>query len=163
MLASVEPLGVDAAVLAEKELGRARKREEVLVERRGEPLDVPEHDRRRAADGGHVSLGEVDELHHLADEPRHVGRRQVAGLDRSSPRRRAPPVVHAPSIPAGTRGVKADRARWRGGLTFGGAARTWGNGRSVSSEESGSLSCLLPAGSTRPLAGDAPGGRTAGP
>jgi len=77
-------------------------------------------------------------IHHLADEPRHVGRRQVAGSTASRPRRSAPPVVHAPTSRS-TRRVIGQPGRRRGGLTFGGRRGRGGNGQSVSGEESGSL------------------------
>src|SRR5262245_18426664 len=79
VLASLQTFGVDATVLPQKEAGGSRECEEPLVERGREGLGMPEHDRRGAADGADIPVGQLDELHHLPDESRHVGRRQIIG------------------------------------------------------------------------------------
>jgi hypothetical protein len=72
VLAPLQPHLVDLAVRLQEELRRARELDEVVVERGRQLALVGEHIRRRAADGHHVRLRHADELHHVADEPRHV-------------------------------------------------------------------------------------------
>ena len=80
----------------------------MLVERRRELVGVPQHQGRGPADGGDVGLAEADELHHLADESRHVGGGQICRpADVRSRRRARPGLVHGASILARPRHVKA--------------------------------------------------------
>ena len=70
--------------------------------RGGQALGLSEHDRCGAADDGHVSLAAGGDLHHPADEPWRMGRRQIGGPPCSRPSRQARGrVVHALSYPRG--------------------------------------------------------------
>src|SRR5213592_650596 len=99
----------DGTVDTQEEAGRAWQGEKLLVERGGEGLGVPEHDGCRAPDRDDVPLGQLDELHHVADEPRHVGGREI--------RLR---VVHAGSMVPRDHSVKSScevSPRCRGGTS----------------------------------------------